>query len=636
MKPKESMKYHDFVIEIERKRDGQFPVQVISSPAGEERGLLNLPFSHTDLESIFPSLGVIINNPDRGDTGEDSNKTDLTGWSPRQLGIALFDALFNGKIRDCYQESRGRCNGQGLRIKLRIDPVDESLVKISRLPWEIMHEPNEPSPMVLHRDTALVRYLEAPEPVNPLPMPSPLKVLAVVSTPKGLHDFGKEKFIEDFRGAWESGQDVELQFLNKPTLQRLRKYLRDEDYHILHFTGHGGLHRGEWCLAFEDENGAVDYVTGEDLAATIRLDKDYLQLITLISCEGARPGKSTEFNPFNGVANALVRTGFPAVLAMQYSISVEGAFIFTRMFYDRLVRGDQVDIAANEARMSLFHKNRQSMEWAVPALFMRTEDGILFDLSAKNQAVYINTVLTGLDLDKRREKQECKVFLDLSQWFKGADRRNRKAIYSGVWNEKIFPELLALQRELDPEKPVDIDGQFWLSIWFALGHVFSAPSRFHVHLSQFNQAKGINEIWRTDGEPEDTPIEVDKEDGDEDADELVITVSINNAIDDEVGRYLKRDADFSYRKWLRLKPMRDPDRNLIANSGQALGMANAMAKKIREAVKQYDIRKTHLFIAAPGGFALFLSRRLTVTRQIQVYEYQDPGYAPSFLLGGKG
>jgi len=87
-----------------------------------------------------------------------------------------------------------------------------------------------------------------------------------------------------------------------------------------------------------------------------------------------------------------------------------------------------------------------------------------------------------------------------------------------------------------------------------------------------------------------------------------------------------------YRTWLRLRPEGDPRRDLLTDNQEALDLAYTMAEEIRREIKRRNICRTHFFLAAPASFAFFLAYFMTLTRQIQVYEYQDPGYAPSFLL----
>ena len=45
--------------------------------------------------------------------------------------------------------------------------------------------------------------------------------------------------------------------LDPATPQGLRRALRDDDYHVLHFIGHGGIFDGRSVLALESERGTA-------------------------------------------------------------------------------------------------------------------------------------------------------------------------------------------------------------------------------------------------------------------------------------------------------------------------------------------------------------------------------------------
>ena len=65
----------------------------------------------------------------------------------------------------------------------------------------------------------------------------------------------------------------------------------------------------------------------------------------------------------------------PAVVAMQFPISDKAAIAFSETFYQRIAKGDPVDVAMAEGRKKLWHLE----EWATPVLFLRSKDGVLFE-----------------------------------------------------------------------------------------------------------------------------------------------------------------------------------------------------------------------------------------------------------------
>ena len=129
-------------------------------------------------------------------------------------------------------------------------------------------------------------------------------------------------------------------------------------------------------LLFEDESGWGRPVSGEKLG-TVLHDFTQMRLVVLNACEGARTGRS---DPFAGVAESLVQREIPAVIAMQFEISDEAAIMFAEGFYSSIANGSPVDAAVAAARLAMFAKRSDDIEWGTPALYMRVPDGRIFDL----------------------------------------------------------------------------------------------------------------------------------------------------------------------------------------------------------------------------------------------------------------
>ena len=107
-------------------------------------------------------------------------------------------------------------------------------------------------------------------------------------------------------------------------------------------------------------------------------DQDSLRLVVLNSCEGAR---TSVVDPFAGIATSIVALGIPAVVAMQFEISDKAAITFAEELYQSLIaRQDPIDVAVAEARKAVFTEVNET-EWATPVLFLRNEDGRLFDFA---------------------------------------------------------------------------------------------------------------------------------------------------------------------------------------------------------------------------------------------------------------
>jgi CHAT domain-containing protein len=95
----------------------------------------------------------------------------------------------------------------------------------------------------------------------------------------------------------------------------------------------------------------------------------------LNACEAAQTAPQ---DPLAGIATSLMEYGVPAVVAMQFAITDDGALTFADEFYTALADGYAVDAAVTQGRRALAADS--DVEWGTPVLFMRVADGRLFDL----------------------------------------------------------------------------------------------------------------------------------------------------------------------------------------------------------------------------------------------------------------
>jgi hypothetical protein len=294
----------------------------------------------------------------------------------KQVGGKLFDAVFHEEVLTTFRRSRDAADreNKGLRVRLRLNDVPE----LADLPWEYLYDASRQNFLALAKETPIVRFLELPESVEPLSAPSPLNLLAVLSSPTDFEAL-------DVQSEWARLQDamkplaaqnrITLERLAVPTLDALRSQLRKKDYHILHFIGHGEFDSvtQEGALVFQNEDG-TGHAVRDELLATLLHDSDSLRVVVLNACEGARVSAQ---NPFTGVAPHLIRKGIPAVIAMQFPISDPAAIQFSTDVYRTLADGYPIDAAVNEARRAIYF-NGSVLEWGTPVLFMRAEDGTIF------------------------------------------------------------------------------------------------------------------------------------------------------------------------------------------------------------------------------------------------------------------
>lgn len=366
----------NFDLLLERAAAG-FTARVIDSPVGQAAPHdFPLPFSPDELAELFDQFGRT--SPDAPHTARSPSEI------ARDFGKLLFDAVFTGEIKIAYIRSSDKATDQkaGLRIRLRLNDVPE----LADAPWELLHDGQDF--LLLSARRAIVRYPELPQPVTPLAASLPLRILAVSATPSDYDTLNVEREWQLLNTALADSSNpglIEIVSLPHASLAALQLQLR-QPFHILHFSGHGEYNASaqddlKGTLVLEREDGRGQSVEGVALARLLS-NQPTLRLVVLNACEGAR---SSPHNAFAGAAQTLIRQGVPAVLAMQFALRDELARVLASSFYGGLADGYAIDGALAEAR-KLMVAQTSSPEWAIPVLFMRAQDGQLFQVAALDDA----------------------------------------------------------------------------------------------------------------------------------------------------------------------------------------------------------------------------------------------------------
>jgi hypothetical protein len=359
--------YLDFDLWIDQKSEGLYRAKAWSGAGFEGTGTFSLTPDLSGGALRLAGGGALRGGP----TVDGADPASL-----QQAGEELFHTVFQGELLKAFQGCLAKArSGPGLRIRLRLNDVPH----LADLPWEYLYDTRGAGFLALSARTPVVRYLELSEELSTLLVEPPLRVLAVISTPRGYRELAEAD--EEWRrlgAALEPllpGGLIEVERLARPTFEALEARLRGgPPVHILHFVGHGGFSelRGEGVLVFEDENGKGVPVGGPSLAYLLQ-DHPSLRLAVLNACNGARASRE---DAFAGTAQALVQHGVPAVIAMQSEVMDETACGFAEKLYRGLAAGLPVDACVGEVRRALAAEHNP--EWGTPALYLRATDGRLF------------------------------------------------------------------------------------------------------------------------------------------------------------------------------------------------------------------------------------------------------------------
>jgi hypothetical protein len=482
------MRYEDFEVRIDMAGEDGYLVQVLGSPAGQASDLLG---------RLDPGILAVCPGGDPGlPSTAAAGRRDLAGAAGtaaagltlRAIGTALFAALFNGAVRDLYNQSLGIVStrpGHGLRLKLHFSLARPGLARLASLPWELLYREDTNEFLSLNRQTPVVRYLEIPQPVQPLSLAPPLRVLVVVASPDDLPRLDLDQELSKLREALAGRPRLELHLLaGKPERATKRAFgdaLLSQRFQVIHFMGHGAWEEttGRGQLVFESAAGRSDPITGEELAVYLR-QAPSVRLAFLNGCNTARVTRCGGLDPFAGVATALVRGGLPAVVAMQLAVSDAAAIHFSAAFYRRIATSVAVDTAVTEARIALYSDRPDSADWGAPVLFMRSGDGKLFDLSS-------------IPLDEKREAERLVAACDGDQL--DSFDRSLAAAARGRHEGSIRPgnNLERAQRGIDHASLQG--GEAWLQLSEALLACLSPLPPFAAAL-QGDNPRPPGEVWR--------------------------------------------------------------------------------------------------------------------------------------------
>ncbi|EST35416.1 CHAT domain-containing WD40 repeat protein [Streptomyces roseochromogenus] len=370
----------DFVLEVS-EAPGGYSVEV-SSPCGEDRAIAEI--DAPALLERLPSLQAAV----LGSAARSRGAGTALEAPARQVGGILYDAVFQNAIKALYLSSRQKAqeHGQRLRMVLRVRSPE-----LAALPWELLHDAKLGGYLCLHHP--IIRYVEILEPVSPLRVVPPLRILGMVSLPGSLGALDAEAERESLSTALKPLVDermVQLDWVRGQTKQDLFEALLS-GCHIFHFTGHGKFDevRRQGMIVFADEHGREDPLHAEALGSLISIAEPAPRLVVLNSCE---TGTSHAQDLFSSTAAELEHT-VPAVVAMQFAVTDKAAVLFARAFYQALAANRPVHEAVRTGRIALRADKDDSLECFTPVLYQRSGDARLFDLTSPRPSTPPQTVV---------------------------------------------------------------------------------------------------------------------------------------------------------------------------------------------------------------------------------------------------
>ena len=412
----------DFVVELDGQ-PGSYRLHV-SSPAGDDSVNVGLDPARLGVDLDTLQARVLASAA----TSRSMRVPELE-QPLREVGQALFGAVFQASAGALFLSSRNEVERAGgrLRIVLRLHPPE-----LAVLPWELLF--SEHYGGYLCRRSSMVRYVDAAEPVRPLTVTPPLRVLGMTALPGDLAVLDadtEQRRLQQLLAPLQARGLVSVDWVAGQSWEAAQDALY-AGCQVFHFIGHGGFDpdRGEGVIAFADERGRRQLVGASALADLLSVADPMPRLVMLNSCQTAA-GADTDV--FSSTAATLVRT-VPGVVAMQFAITDDAAAVFSRAFYQALVRNRGVDEAVRAGRIALTGWNSDTLEWVTPVLYLRSRDTRLFDLTDPGAA----------PASASDQPQPQRATVLAAYW---------AARSTGDW-ESVIAQLGALARELPGDREV--------------------------------------------------------------------------------------------------------------------------------------------------------------------------------------
>ncbi len=375
----------DYLIRIEQVSPGvplaeELVTWNVDDWLAEASQLMNDPLLGLLRGNVAPLAGAESNLPD----------PDL---APNLVafGQKLYNAVFQGQIRDSWVTAQGIAQNRRESLRLRLGLKGD---RLQRLPWEVLHAGNRP--IATGTDVIFSRYQSNFTPLaNELQLhqtpgnDQTLRILMVLAAPTDQEVLQLEQEAENLKQELQADPrysqpdqppEIDLTILRQPGREQLTQALEHGQYHVLHYAGHSDLGTaGGDVYLVNDQTGLTEVLGGDDLAGL--LVNNGISLAVFNSCRGVYAATTDPNTPAGAgnLADALLKRGIPAVLAMAERIPDDVARNLSQLFYRSLKQQNAVDLSLSRARQGLISSySSNQLYWALPVLYLHPEfDGYL-------------------------------------------------------------------------------------------------------------------------------------------------------------------------------------------------------------------------------------------------------------------
>lgn len=328
---------------------------------GSDVAIANLP-SGDELKSFAAfrdrvNLVLLMNQPR-------PKSSELT-----EFGHALFKYIVRDDVKSLYDRLP---SGALIRIHILTNRPD-----LQSLPWEYLQDPSHaPGPWL---DRSIVRIIPSIGQSPPIPLTlakeggPKIRILFVYADPanQGIVSWlDVKRSVEREFSVRIPTDRYELNVV-EGTPAALVEAVQNSSYDIFQFSGHGEVDaktkKGRILLLSQANNQSVP-LAADELAVILR--GRGVRLAILSACLTSA-GNSAD--PFNVIAEALLKENIPAVVANQLPVPDKSVAAFVGRLYAKLLETGDIDMAVNEGRLTLWSdlilQQDARLEWGIPTLY---------------------------------------------------------------------------------------------------------------------------------------------------------------------------------------------------------------------------------------------------------------------------
>jgi hypothetical protein len=246
---------------------------------------------------------------------------------------------------------------------------------LGSVPWELLHDGQRGFLCLVY---PFYRWLDPQAILSPDKFKGDVaRVLVVAANPDpnlnlGQVDEEAQEIVAILKAQGFEDQNIRVIKSAEASRQNIEDALRNGGYQIFHFTGHGQYEDldPQQSKLWVGTPGALEYLTAEFLRDMVK--QSDLRLVFLSACTSAQqPLEQQAPWKISSLADAFVKGGVPAVVAMHWIVGESAGRDLAREFYGRL-RRYPITEALRQTRLSIKGPPYEHvMDWANLVLTMR-------------------------------------------------------------------------------------------------------------------------------------------------------------------------------------------------------------------------------------------------------------------------